>query len=237
MSDLPREAEKLLAVAPDEFVAERQRLARELRDAGRADDAATVAALKKPSAVVFAVNRAARDRPKAAQAAAAAAERVKKAQVGGEPEEYEAALRELSESLDLLVQVALAHVAPHGKDASEAMRRRVRDHLRSAVADDDAREALRRGALVEEREAAGFSPFAGVAAKPGRRPKRPSGPSRAEQQREAKREERERALRAELDDAEQELKVAEQLVREAERRRTAAERAVASARKKLERLD
>lgn len=236
MSDLPQEADKLLAVAPGEFVAARGTLERELRDAGRADDAASVAALRKPSAVVFAVNRAARDRPKAAEAAAAAAERVKEAQVGGEPEAYERALEELADSLDLLAQVAIAHVAPRGKDSSEAMRRRIRDHLRSAVADDDAREALSRGALTEEREAAGFSPFAGTGAKRGRRTKRSAGPSRAEE-REAKRRERETVLRAELDRAESELEGAEKALRAAERRQAAAERAVASVRAKLERLD
>ena len=40
MSDFPKEAEALLSVAPDDFVTERNRLARELRDAGRKDEAA-----------------------------------------------------------------------------------------------------------------------------------------------------------------------------------------------------
>jgi hypothetical protein len=39
MSDFPKEAEALLSVAPDDFVTERNRLARELRDAGRKDEA------------------------------------------------------------------------------------------------------------------------------------------------------------------------------------------------------
>ena len=77
-NDQPAEVEKLLAVRPDEFVHERQRLARELRDAGRSDEAATVAQLRKPSPVVLAVNRAARARPKAARAAADAALRVRR---------------------------------------------------------------------------------------------------------------------------------------------------------------
>ena len=48
MSDFPKEAEALLSVAPDDFVTERNRLTRELRDAGRKDEAAAVTTLRKP---------------------------------------------------------------------------------------------------------------------------------------------------------------------------------------------
>jgi hypothetical protein len=233
MYPLPEEAEKLLAAAPDEFVTERERLARKLRAEDRPDEAAAVAGLRKPPVVVFAVNRAARDRPKAARDAAKAALRVKKTQVGNQPDAFKQALADLDAALDLLAEVAVAHVAPRGKPATDAMRRRVRDLLRSAVADDDAREALARGALTEELEAVGFSPFAGLTPAPSKeRPKPTSGPTRAEQKN-AKRRERDRALREELAGAEQRLREAEKALREAERERKAAERAVASIRSKL----
>ena len=83
------------------------------------------------------------------------------------------------------------------------MRRRVRDLLRTAVADDDAREALVRGALTEELETVGFSSYAGMAPPPKQR-KEKSGPSRAEAQK-AKLLERKRALREELAQAEERL--------------------------------
>jgi hypothetical protein len=233
---LPPEAERLLAVTPDEFVAERQRLVRTLRDADRADEAASVASLRKPTVVVFAVNRAARDRPKAARAAREAALRVKETQIGNQPDEFRRALGELESALDLLAEVAVAHVAPRGKAASDAMRRRVRDLLRSAAADDDAREALVRGVLTEELEAVGFSPFAGIVPAPSQRSKRTAGPSRAVQQK-AKQRERLRALRQELAEAEHRLQEAARAVRGAERERKAAERAVDSLRAKLEAAD
>jgi hypothetical protein len=227
---LPQEAEKLLAVDPGEFVAKRKELAAELRDAGRGDEAAVVAGLSKPTAVVFAVNRAARDRPNAARDAADAAERVRKAQLDADPDAYATALEELKRSLDLLSEVADTHVGS-GKRPTEAMRRRVRDLVRSAVADDDARDALRRGALAEEIEASGFSPFAGTAPKPARGKSTAAKKSdrRAEQRRE-----RERELREELASAEAELREAESAARDAERERARAERKVASLRKKLE---
>jgi hypothetical protein len=206
---VPPEAEKLFAVAPDRFVAERNALAKKLRGEGRPDDAALVAALRKPSAVVLAVNRAARDRPKAAQAAAEAAVGVRDAQVAGDADAFSKALAELDTSLDLLADVAVAHVAPAGKKPSEAMRRRLRELLRSAVADDDSREALARGVLADELEAPGFSPYAGltVKSKAGKAGRAPAGPSRAERE-EARRRDRRKELRQELTQAERELREA-----------------------------
>jgi hypothetical protein len=236
LSDVvPTEAEKLLAVAPGEFVAMRQQLARELKDAGRADDAASVARLRKPPPVVLAVNRAARGRPKAARAAADAALRVKQAQVGGDPEAFKSALAELEDSLGLLAEVAVAHVAPTGKRPSESMRRRVRDLLRNAVAEDETREALTRGVLTTEMETPGFAPLAGVAPAPVRRTRGASSESPTDR-RDEKRRERERALRGELARAEQQLSDAERSLAVAESNRAKAERAVSSIRARLERL-
>jgi len=228
VSELPQEAEKLLAVEPGDFVAKRKELAAELREAGRGDEAAVVAGLAKPTAAVFAVNRAARDRPNAARDAADAAERVRKAQLEGDSDGYATALEELKRSLDLLAEVADTHVGS-GKSPTEAMRRRVRDLVRSAVADDGARDALRRGALTEEIEAPGFSPFAGTAPKPARGKEAPAASKAAE-----RREKQRRELRAELAAAEAELGEAEGAAGEAERERARAERKVASLRKKLD---
>jgi hypothetical protein len=235
VAELPPVAEKLLALSPDRFVPERKALAKQLRDEGRADDAQAVDGIRKPSAVVLAVNRSARDRPKAAQAAADAAERVKRSQLGGDPDEFRRALGDLDDALGLLADVAVAHVTPRGKSASDAMRRRVRDLLRAAVADDEQRGALARGALVEELEAPGFSPFAGMPA-PAVSRKQPAkkGPSAAER-RAAEKQARTEALRKELEQAEQELTAATKAARDAERARARAERNVESVRKQLAR--
>ena len=234
-NDLPSEALKLLAVTPETFVASRQQLVRELRDAGRSTEAEAVSRLRKPPPVVLAVNRAARGRPKAAEASADAALRVKDAQVGGDTQAFKRALGELEDSLGLLADVALAHVAPSGKRPSDATRRRVRDLLRNAVADDEAREALRRGVLTAEPEAPGFGSFAGMVPTPVRRKTGAARTSR-EELRDEKRQERERVLREELARAEQLLDEAERSVQKAEREQAKAERAVASIRARLERL-
>ena len=159
---------------------------------------------------------------------------MRETQVGGDPDSFKKAAAELETALDLLAEVAVAHVAPRGKSPSDAMRRRVRDLLRTAVADDEAREALVRGALTEELETVGFSSYAGMAPAPPKRRKEKSGPSRAEAQK-AKLLERKRALREELAQAEERLQEAEKVARAATRELKAAERAVAAVRAKLER--
>lgn len=236
MSTLPPESEKLLAVAPNDFVSERQALARRLREEGRVEEAEAVAALRKPSAVVFAVNRAARDRPNAARDAAAAAERVAKTQAGGDQDAFRAAVSELDAALDLLGEVAVAHVSSGGKP-TDAMRRRVHDLLRRAVAHGETRASLERGALLEEQEAVGFAPFEGVTAPRSRKgAKAKSARPETQSQRRAEWRRRAQALRAELDQAHDALKEAEKAVRVAERERARAAKAVDAVQAKLDRL-
>jgi hypothetical protein len=230
---LPKEAEALLAVSPGDFVEERKRIARSLRDAERKDDADAVAALRKPPPVVLAANRAARDRPQAARSAAKAAERVAETQLGSDPDGYRAALAELDESLDLLAQVALAQLSLGGKRPTDSVTRRLRDLLRNAVADESARAALSRGVLRDEPGTAGFGAFAGVAPP---RATSASATAACRKRDDEKRRERERLLRAELAGAEKALDAMRRAEREATKARERAEHDVESLRSRLERL-
>jgi hypothetical protein len=232
MAGLPPEAQKLLAVSASEFVAERGKLMRELRDAGRKDDAQAVAGLRKPSAVVLAVNRAARDRPQAARASTEAARRVGDAVAEGDMDAYQEALSDLQQTLDLLSEVAVAHVAPLGRPATEAMRRRVRELLRRTIADDAGRAALIGGVLTQEQEPAGFSVYQGMSVQ---RRRGAGNQRRAESKPERGRRIDDDALRKELARAEDELRAAERAVQHAERERARAKKAAAAIRAKLER--
>lgn len=227
---LPPEGERLLAVSPEDFVAERNRVARDLKEAGRTEDAQVVAALKKPSAVVLAVNRAARDRSAAARGAVKAAERVRKTQLAGKPDQFDKAIADLERALGLLADVAVAMLS-RGKTASEAMRRRVNDLLRAALAGEDSREALARGVLVEELEASGFSSFEGMAV-----PERRGGRSPKTRRSDERRRARERELREQLARAEETLRIAERALADAVRERDRAARDRDTARSKLDRL-
>lgn len=235
MSELPSEAKPLLAATPEDFVAERDRAARELRQAGRSEDALAVSRLRKPSAVVLAVNRAARDRPQAAKDAVRAAEHLAKTQLSGDAGQYRKSLDELERALALIAEVAVAQLS-RGKPASETMRRRVADLLRASAADSDARAALEQGVLQEEGEAAGFSAFAGMA--PRERRRRPSSSTAAKEaaRKERAQREREQRLEEDLARAEESLEEAERALEAAQRERDKAARAVASIAERLDRL-
>ena len=230
MAEAPDEARKLLAVEPAGFVAERKRLAKQLREEGRADEAKAVEALKKPPATVLAVNRAARDRPQAAKDAARAAERLRKAQLRNDQAAFESARSELQQALELLAEVAIAHVAPPGKRASDAMRRRVYELLRSALADDSSRQTLVEGSLMTEVEATGFEAFAGMTFSP---PKKQRGSTVS---RTPVSKSRERELRRRLTAAKRRLAASERAVRKAEAARAEAEKGVAAVQAELDRL-
>lgn len=229
---MPPDAEQLLATRPEDFVAQRTALARALREADRSDDAAAVASLRKPPAVVLAVNRAARDRPQAARDAADAAARLAKAQLEGDRETYEKAARELEQALDLLVEVALAQLSRGDRPPTEATRTRIRDLVRAAVSDESARDLLVRGALTTEVESAGFGAFAGMPLPTrGRDAKR-----RARSADERDSRERKRELRERVSEARRALRAAEKDVHAAERRRDGLAKALAELEAELHRL-
>ena len=191
----------------------RAQLVRTLRDEGRREEATAVASIKKPSQVVLAVNRAARDRPQAAKDAAKAAKRLAHTQLAGEPEQYAALVQEMETASSLVGEVAVARLSAGGRP-TDAMRRRVADHIRGALAGKETRDLLVRGVLTEEVEPPGFAAFAGLPVPEVRA-------SRTKQKRDDDRERRSRRKQVQqgLADARRRLAAAEQLVREATRER------------------
>ena len=61
--DLDERLDALFATTPDGFVAAREALVRELKQAGRRDDATTVHGLRRPTVAVWSINQMARARP------------------------------------------------------------------------------------------------------------------------------------------------------------------------------
>lgn len=234
MATMPADAERLLAVRPEEFVAERTSLARSLREDGRAADAEAVASLRKPPAVVLAVNRAARDRPQAARDAADAATRLARAQLQGEREAYEKAVRDLEQAQGLLVDVALAHLARGDRPPTESVRLRARDLVRAAVADESARDLLVRGVLTTEVESAGFGAFAGMPMPKGKSSSAGRGSAKTPPKQDTRA--RKRELQARVREARSALRASEKDVLAAEKRRDALARALADLEAQLEGL-
>src|SRR3954454_2663894 len=73
----------LFGVAPEEFVAARDALVRELKDAGAKADAAEIKRLRRPSVAVWALNQVSRTNPDAVHRLLVASATARDAQVNG----------------------------------------------------------------------------------------------------------------------------------------------------------
>ena len=159
--------DELYGLPLEDFVAQRDALAKRLRGDGDRDAAAEVKRLPKPTRAAWAVNRLARERPAEITALMEAGEALSGAQEqllqGAEPE----VLRGAADAARRLVD-ALAAEAP----ADGPTRDKVRATLHAATVDGDVREQIAQGRVVKERAASGFGGLEGVVAPP-------SSPSRA----------------------------------------------------------
>jgi hypothetical protein len=160
--------ERLYGLPLDDFVRERDALTRELRKAGRRDEADEVKALPKPSLAAWAVNQLARRQADDVRRLLEAAARLRSAHVSGEGDFAEAARAE-QDAVRTLVRAAGDALREAGRPATDATLSRVGQTLHAAVADEDARADLERGTLRRELEPAGFGVLAGAL---------PEGPTR-----------------------------------------------------------
>ena len=98
--------EQLYSVEPEQFVAERKRLERSLRDEGRAEEAAELAKLRKPPQPVFIANRLARWQPDLVAQLLDDGERLAAAHEAGDADQLRAVQRDLVGRVDALVRIA-----------------------------------------------------------------------------------------------------------------------------------
>jgi len=217
--------DRLYGLPLDEFTAARNQAERELRKAGERDQADTIKALRKPTAGAAAVNRLVRGHQAQVEAFLAASVRLRDAQVAGKGE-FASATRDYREALETLVGLG-------GEP--------VRASLEAAAVDDESAHELLRARLLRELEPAGFGSLSAHAVTPpGEAPASPSqtakhGPKRAEPD--------DSAARARLREARKALMAATGEERQARRRwgqtqrkLEAAQAAVESAERQLDRL-
>jgi hypothetical protein len=161
--ELEADIDRLYGVPLDEFVRERDELAKRLRRDGEREAADEVKALRKPSGGAWALNQAVRRRRKETAALLAAGERLRAAHhallSGGDPAALRDAMQEERELAAALADCAEAIASETGK-SGPALRERVRSTLHAAAVDEDARGELAAGRFVREREAVGLGPFA-----------------------------------------------------------------------------
>jgi hypothetical protein len=215
--------EQLYAAEPGEFVAERKRLERSLRDEGRTEEADELAKLGKPPLPVYAANRLARERSGDVAELISTGERLAAAHGAGDPEELRKLQAELSDRVTTLVR--------HAGQLSEAIEQRLATLLRAAASSPATAALLRRAVLSEELQPAAFDALAGMTlATPRPRPKQERKPEPA---RERKRGHVEK-LEGQLAEAADALREAERELRKAERDHERAARRVTQLTKRLE---
>ena len=236
------EPDDLYGLPLDRFIPERTALAKALRGDKRRDDAAAVAALRKPSVAAWAVNQLVRTQGAATQELYEAGDELRAAQsdlLAGEGDAR--ALRAANEreraAVDALIEAARGLLDADGHELSPAIVERVGETLHAAALDEQAREQVREGRLERELRHVGLGfgepVFAGPPAaektkpatakpKPG---KKPAGPKKESKQERAARD---RAVRERAEEA----KRAE---RERAEARKAARTAESAARRRAER--
>jgi len=157
--DLDAELDRLYGLPLEEFTKARNDLSARLKKAGRADAAAEVKALPKPSVPAWAVNQLARTRKRDVRALLDAAER---ARSGKGKKTLRDALNEQRGALQRLTNEGRALLEAERGTAPDGMVQRIASTLRAAASDPAAAELLERGRVNEDLEPAGCEALAGL---------------------------------------------------------------------------
>ena len=194
-TQLEGELDRLYQLAPGDFTAARDELARRLRSEGRRDLAEQVKKHRKPAVAVWLVNRLAREREVDVQRLLRVGEALATSQAalagGGQAEEFLEARSEEERALSRLATGAREIADREG--VGEAAIPRATETLRAASLTEEGRRLLKRGRLTEELDPPGFEALAGFSGTVRRSPKRASKAA-AEPESPKKRREREQAL-------------------------------------------
>jgi hypothetical protein len=169
------EVDDLYTVPPEEFVAARNALVKQLKAAGQKAEAAVVAKLKRPSAVAWALNQVARSDPGLVTVAIDAAQALRRASdaaVAGDPDQLRAATAAERTAANAIVKAVAPHLGTRAASAQPA----ILATLRVAGLDEAVADELRRGLLSTEHEQPGFGFGFGVddspvVSRPTKRPK------------------------------------------------------------------
>ena len=155
-------ARALFALPPEEFIAGRDRLAAELKDAGKADEATDVKKLRRPSIVAWAVNAASRERPEEVAALREAGQALRRAQrkalSGGGGEDLRHATDDRRALIQALADEGVAAIGARGGAHRDA----IAATLDAASVDDELGERLQAGTLERDaKPTAGFGAIEG----------------------------------------------------------------------------
>jgi hypothetical protein len=244
---------ELFGADPNDFVAARDQLARDLRAAGDKDEAAAIKKLRRPTVLVWALNQVSRADPDALGALLEASRAARTAQeqvLGGAEGDVLRDAVNARRRASARVLAAARDVIDRSGRASATHERELETALNAVVASERLTDALERGELttVESGDAeasddllASLSASAAIARPRLRavqdKERVPSPRLRAAQEKLERHRAEAEAAAAELRDAEHALKTAEAAFARAERDLTAAQRSADAARKVFDRAE
>ena len=153
--DLDGVLDELYGAPPERFTARRDELARQARADGDKDLAATVHALRRPTAAAWVVNCLARQAPDAVGGLVELGVRMREAQSVLSGSHMRTLSRERQQVLADLVRRAAALAAG---PVSPSVSQEVEETLRAAVSDEDAAAAVRSGCLTHGLSYSGLGP-------------------------------------------------------------------------------
>ena len=175
---MDRDADALYGLPRDAFIARRGELAKSLRKDGRRDEAAAVAALRKPSVAAWAVNQLVRTQRSSVQELLDAGDALRDAQSDllageGDGRTLRAASDRERAAVEDLVERARGLLSSAGDELSPAVIERVADTLHAAALDEEARDQVRDGRLERELRHAGLGLGLGESGLIAPEPRRP----------------------------------------------------------------
>lgn len=213
--------DELYGAPLEEFVSERTRLSKQLREAGDADGAAAVAKLRKPVLAAWTLNQLARRNRREVDLLLDAGHRLREAQAGAlggaAKDDFDRARKTESDALRALTREAEELLRERGSTSSSVLDQ-VTTSLRSAAVSSSGRELLARGCFVEPLQSEGFDILGELAGSLPRTNRR----SQLEREQQAAQREALKAAKERLKEAERRADSAE---KEAERLRIDAEKA------------
>ena len=226
-------ADALREVPPREFVRARKALAAQLAKNGRTAEAREISRLRRPSPVVWALNKASAARPRELRILLEGVDRLRRAQLG--QRDPRAATEHYRASFEPIVQAASEALQNARTSRSAALERRLRSTLLAAATDRRLRADLMAGRLTDEQTDPGFAvlsqgviPAELLRDRPAKLRPAPAAPPGGRLTRQASRDARQAARKAK-----REARTLEQEARRKERAAQVAETEVAALQKAL----
>jgi hypothetical protein len=156
--DLDAAADRLYALAPGEFVAARDALAKEAKTAGDAALSRKISALRRPTVVGWAVNQATRRHPEELDELLDVGGRLREAWHRQDAEALAGLAQERSAATARLARLIRQDAEADGQPLSGTAGTEIEQTLDAAVVDETASEQVRRGRLVRGLSYSGFAP-------------------------------------------------------------------------------